>query len=199
MISGYLIGDKELLRRLGDLPKSTKLRVDLTVKSLGFELERKVKAEKLSGQVLNVITGRLRASISHGAPNSVSRFESDADRAIYYVGTNVKYGAVHEYGFDGMVPVRPYIRHSYVVDYKLKPMSQRKIASKFDGEIIYSSDSYRRVLGDVTGYAHVNGFLRHMKMPARSYLRSSLEEMRGTITERLSMALKSAAVEGLKP
>lgn len=68
-----------------------------------LKLLNKVKREKLSGQILNVRTGRLRRSITQKIIES-----SDAYSGI--VGTNVEYAAGHEYGFKGSVNVREHLR-----------------------------------------------------------------------------------------
>lgn len=108
MISGALVGDRALVARLGRVSQAMKDEVDATVQELGFELERRVAVEQLTGQVLHVRTGRLRASIAHGNAGSVSRQETTADTSIYYVGTNVSYGVAWERGIRArdIVPVR---------------------------------------------------------------------------------------------
>ncbi len=98
MITGALIGDKALIARLQKVGPAMKAEVDRTVQKLGFELEARVKRDYLTGQVLHVRTGRLRSSITHGAPDSVSRQEITPDSSIYYVGTNVSYGVAWEKG-----------------------------------------------------------------------------------------------------
>lgn len=98
MISGYLIGDKELVRQLKEMPDVVKTKTRDIVQKLGFRLQAHVQATKLTGQVLKVQTGRLRNSITAGALDSRSRFEETGLQMVYYVGTNVSYGAVWEYG-----------------------------------------------------------------------------------------------------
>jgi hypothetical protein len=108
VITGTLIGDKALIARLGAIPAAMKAEVDLTVQRLGYELEARVKRDQLTGRVLKVRTGRLRSSIGHGAPGSVSRQETTPSTSIYYVGTNVSYGVAWERGIAAkdIVPVR---------------------------------------------------------------------------------------------
>lgn len=55
-----------------------------------------VKGEKLSGQVLNVRTGTLRRSISPG--EGVTRVEEKTWAITGFVGTNIVYGRIHEFG-----------------------------------------------------------------------------------------------------
>jgi phage gpG-like protein len=63
------------------------------VQLLRLELESKIKGDKLSGQVLHVVSGDLRRSIYSGV----------IDRADFIQGFaaqsgDVKYGAIHEFG-----------------------------------------------------------------------------------------------------
>ena len=99
MISGYIIGDKALVARLVNAPEAVKRELDQTVQKLGFALEARVVQTKLSGQVLKRRTGRLAASITTGAAETKSRFESTSLTAFAYVGTNVSYGRAWELGF----------------------------------------------------------------------------------------------------
>jgi phage gpG-like protein len=93
-----------------------------------FDLVRVVKAEKLTGQVLNVRTGRLRRSIT-------GRVEDENDSPVGLVGTNVSYGRTHELGFKGTVPVKAHSRtikgkaipvraHSRKLDLAARPFLQ---------------------------------------------------------------------------
>lgn len=91
MISGAIIGNRELVANLRQFPTFTHEEVDPTVMRLGFVLQGNVQRNQLSGQMYKVVTGRLRASVAQGGLDSRSRFESTATSAIAYVGTNVKY------------------------------------------------------------------------------------------------------------
>lgn len=69
-----------------------------------IELLTHVKAKKLSGQVLNVQTGRLRRSINYKITST------SEDRVQGTVGTNVEYARRFELGFDGTEDVREHLR-----------------------------------------------------------------------------------------
>lgn len=99
MISGYIIGDKQLVARIGRASNYVKAEVDPTVRALGFRLQANVVTQKLSGQVLKRRTGRGAASIAQGSVDSRSRFETTAVSAFAYVGTNVSYMIGWELGF----------------------------------------------------------------------------------------------------
>ena len=85
-----------------------------------FDLVGVVKAKKLTGQVLNVRTGRLRRSIT-------GRVAEENGQPVGLVGTNVSYGRVHELGFKGTVPVKAHTR-----TIKGKPMMVRAHSRKLD-------------------------------------------------------------------
>lgn len=107
-------GDKEVKARLDKI--NSKLIVALRVgihKSL-LELQGAI-VRKLSGQVLNVRTNRLRGSWASSEALNVSQ---RGETIIGTIGSNVVYAAIHEFG--GMagrgrkvkIPARPYARPS---------------------------------------------------------------------------------------
>lgn len=93
MISGAIIGNRELVASLRQFPGALRGEVDPTVMRLGYALQANVQRNQLSGQMYKVRTGRLRASVAQGAADSRSRFESTPTSSMYFVGTNVKYAA----------------------------------------------------------------------------------------------------------
>ena len=102
MITATIIGDRELVAHLRALPDVAKRDIDATVQKVGFRLEQIVKRDYLRGprpQNLGVVTSKLITSITKGAADSRTRFESLPMQANYYVGTNVAYGALWENGF----------------------------------------------------------------------------------------------------
>lgn len=103
MIRGRIAGQNETIVKLGRANLRVREAVRLSISRLTLELLRKVKADKLSGQVLNVRTGRLRRSITQ-------RVETSPGRITGIVGTNVKYARVHEFGFTGQQSVKAHVR-----------------------------------------------------------------------------------------
>lgn len=101
MITGYVIGGEQTVAKLGRLSRQGKAAIRVSVQRLTLQLLAKVKAGKLSGQVLNVRTGRLRRSI-----NQKIKLEKTGVYGI--VGTNVEYARAHEYG--GAVTVKAHMR-----------------------------------------------------------------------------------------
>lgn len=103
MIRGTLVGSDAAVERLGDSADAVRAALAREVQRIALDLLSSVKADKLSGQVLNVRTGRLRRSINQ-------RVEVDGDAAHGFVGTNVEYARYHEFGFSGTEDVRSYFR-----------------------------------------------------------------------------------------
>lgn len=105
MIKGELLGSEELKLRASRWAPSLRGNVGQAIGRLVLTLMRNVKADKLSGQVLNVKTGRLRRSINAKTTDLAGDHPSGS------VGTNVVYARPHEYGFDGTVNVKSHVRN----------------------------------------------------------------------------------------
>jgi phage gpG-like protein len=135
------------------------------VQRKAIEVQAAVKV-KLSGGVLHVRTGTLRRSINQKVTQ-----EGDSTTAV--VGTNVKYAAVHEYGFTGDVTVPAHTRNnrrvSDVVTRKTKPGGAQ---------------------------VDVRAYVMHMHMPERSFLRSTLADFAPSIREDIRTAALNALVRG---
>ena len=104
MIHAELIGDKHLGDRLEQAREAMDGAMRKATVRGALKLLRHIKADKLSGQVLNVRSGRLRRSINQ-------RVEEKSGGVFDgIVGTNVEYAARFEYGFSGSESVRAHIR-----------------------------------------------------------------------------------------
>jgi phage gpG-like protein len=106
MITATLVGDRQLVERIGAMPEAIRAELIPTVQRLGFAVEAQSKGAYLRGPRptrLGVKTGRLSSSISAGGPGSRSRLETTSRAIYYYVGTNVSYGALWEHGFSRRV------------------------------------------------------------------------------------------------
>lgn len=95
MLSIELVGEKKLIDRFNNAGPKAKAELVKAVTGLTLKLESKIKNEKLSGQVLNVITGNLRASV-----HSIMPVEQTGGSVVGHVAQSgdVKYGAIHEFG-----------------------------------------------------------------------------------------------------
>jgi phage gpG-like protein len=87
------IKSEAVVARLKSMPDKVRAALVRKITQLALMLEGKVKSDKLSGQVLNVVSGNLRASIH-------SKVEQTATSVTGYVFSDgsVKYAAIHEFG-----------------------------------------------------------------------------------------------------
>lgn len=137
-----------------------------------------IQATKLSRRgptTLGVISNRLRSSIRPArAVLSGGNFESS-------IGSNVSYAAVHEFGIDEDVAVRAHQRKVHSVSLTTAIFNPKT------GKI-----SKRKSSPSVTQLVSVKAFTRHMKIPARRYIASTVESRQGDYVSALSQAVQSA-------
>lgn len=100
-----IVGVEELLDRFKKGESTVDLFMRPVMVRLLIGLSRKVKEDKLTGQVLKTRTGTLRRSIH-------DEIRGRGLNMVGVVGTNVVYAAPHEYGFDGVVTVREHLRQA---------------------------------------------------------------------------------------
>lgn len=88
-----LTGDQAVIARFTAMPAKLQSALYKKITILSLLIERKVKMQKLSGQVLNVRTGRLRRSIFR-------RVAMEIGRVMGIVGSSgdVPYAGIHEFG-----------------------------------------------------------------------------------------------------
>ncbi len=103
MIESSVKGDAQVVASLNQQYREITSHVQKSIGRLTLKLLTKVKVDKLSGQVLNVRTGRLRRSITH-------RVTAEQELVTGIVGTNVEYARAHELGFNGDVSVKVHLR-----------------------------------------------------------------------------------------
>jgi len=162
MINAVLVGDRELMQRFTRyIPDKVRMSLRRKVTSLALKLEAHIKLNKLSGQVLGIITGDLKSSIH-------SEVRETKDEIIGRVfSANVKYAAIHEFGGTINHPGgQPYM---VIAGKGAVFVSKAKAGSK-----------------GIAGYtkAHV------INMPERSYMRSGMRDLQTQITEGLKDAVR---------
>lgn len=163
-ISATIFGDKEVVAGFEKLPELLRAELRKSVGRAALMVERETKQFKLSGQVLNVKTGRLRRSIN-------TRLSETADSVTGTVGTNVEYAKIHEYGFKGTVNVRAHLRQAREtgrMQLVNSPGKKMKV--------------WKRARGAKTGQPfNVRAHTRRVDLPERSFLRTALYVMRPEI------------------
>ena len=103
MITAQVIGVPAVTRKLKAFPGQAQQEIRSAMGKILARLVIGVKQGKLTGQALNVRTGRLRRSIH-------PELTSSPTDVTGIVGTNVVYAAVHEYGFSGTETVKAHLR-----------------------------------------------------------------------------------------
>lgn len=93
MLSVQIVGDKQLMTRLQAMPENVRAALVRKSYQLAIALQRKIRTQKLSGQVLNKRTGALQSSIFYEVDES-----SKGVVATVSAGKDVPYAAIHEYG-----------------------------------------------------------------------------------------------------
>ena len=99
MISADFRGDKPALDRLRAFPDAVNEGLARAVAKLGTGLQSRIRQDKLSGQVLKIRSGALKASIEVATHRSAAAVTAT-------VSTDLDYAAAQEYGFSGTVSVR---------------------------------------------------------------------------------------------
>jgi phage gpG-like protein len=154
-----------VLARLSGGPERLKAGITRAVTRLAIVVQAGVKGDRLSGQVLHVRTGTLRRSINQ-------RVTVTDDAVMASVGTNVRYAAAHEHGFNGTVTIPAHTRRS-----ALQMLAKRsKRVRKSEGEI------------------QVRSYTRQMVIPQRSFLGSELAAR----ADEIRQTLREAALEAVR-
>lgn len=163
-VKGTVIGDGAVIARLTGLPD--KIRADLkkSVLRLTISLQRKVKQDKLAGQVLNKVTGKLGRSIQFNVKETPSGVSGAVGSGINESNPLV-YARIHEYG--GVI----HIPEIFPVNAKVLRFTLKSGATLFRKSV----------------KAH------DVHMPERSYLRSSLKEMTPEIIADLTTTVEKAS------
>lgn len=108
MITTVIVGLSETQAKLARLSVEFRDQVDKAVTREAISLTDYVKRAKLSGQALTPRTGTLRRSINWKI------IRSDVGSTAQ-VGSAIRYGAVHEYGWAGVQSVRAHLRDGHEV------------------------------------------------------------------------------------
>lgn len=119
------------------------------------------KLSRRSATTLGVVTNRLRSSL-----NQVSAVVS-GNSVASSIGTNVAYAGGHEFGFVGRVQVKAFTRkvNTYAGGTKFVATLQRS------GRILK-----KKAKITATGTQQVRAHTREVKLPERSFIRSSIRE-----------------------
>lgn len=167
MLSIKVTGDQQLIERIGSMGDKAQKALLRVVTKLTFDLERLVK-QKLSGQVLNVISGNLRASIHSKIDSGVGWV-----RGWVFSSGDVKYAAIHEFG--GV------IHHPGGTPYIVTKAEGARFISK-------AAAAGMKVPPPVTKPHDIT-------MPERSFMRSSLADMKDRALREIRAAVAEGVAQ----
>lgn len=159
MLKITVSGTDAVDRRFRNMPDSVRRALTTKVLSLVLRLETHIKNDKLSGQVLNTVTGRLKRSIHH----QVSETSTGAIVGSVFSTGDVPYASIHEFGGQ----TSPHV---------IVPVKAKALAFMMEGKEVFAK------------IVHHPG----SRIPQRSYLRSSLADMRETIRSEIAQAVREA-------
>lgn len=190
-----VIGAEAVQARLGLAAVDGRNRINQEVERLGVMLLNKVKSEKLSGQVLNVKTGKLRRSMNE-------KLTVTSDSVTSSVGTNTVYARIHEFGGQTRAHrIEPkngkallFAAKGFIGPQMNVKTKSGRYTSKLESLGKGQFGPKQRILSQAIaggGFVLVRG-VNHpgSKIPMRSFLRTSLDEMRSVIQERLLKIVK---------
>lgn len=163
-ITGHVEGDDRVIQHLSEFPPTAKENLKKNIYKMALILQRHIVTDKLSGQVLNRKTGTLARSIQ-------TKMEVGSDYVYGIVGSRVNesnrlvYAAIHEFG--GTIPAHDVVAKGGALKFELK-----------NGVTMFR----RRV------------HIPDVKMPERSYVRSSMNDLR----DEILLSMKSAVADAAK-
>jgi phage gpG-like protein len=161
VIELQVIGREQLQARISGATANVRAALRGAIQASVIDMEAQVK-EKLSGPVLKVRTGRLRNSVTSTATE-------DGDTITGTVGANTPYAAVHEYGDTYWMPPR------------MQTIYRKTVRGELQARFVKRADS---------NFASDHGVRGHIvRMPERSYLRSTLAENAEAIRTRIRLAV----------
>ena len=161
MIKAVLVGGDKLESWLKSRYPQIRGQLETSMARLVISLTRKIKQEKLTGQVLKNKTGTLRRSISP----DVTR---EGENLVGSVGTNIEYARIHEFG-------------GKTLPYEIRARKAQALA-------FFTTAS---VWGHPYGPVIVKKVMHPGSVfPERSFMRSALREMEPEIRKEFEKAIR---------
>jgi phage gpG-like protein len=97
MLKATIVGTEAVVQRFTVMPDTLQERIRQAIERFTMRMSADVRQNRLSGQTLRVRTGRLRRSVHH-------EVTVEPGRVTGTVGTNVRYGRIHEFGGTVQIP-----------------------------------------------------------------------------------------------
>jgi phage gpG-like protein len=129
--------------------------------------------------MLGIRSGQLRQSV-RWTPSVI-----EGDTVTGSIGSQVRYAAVHEFGFDGDVQVKPFFRKN----------RHRDQFSRVERVSTATGRKYKTVAKTASGLSQVKGHKRHMRIPARAPfgygVQDNVEMISRTVSEEVTATLRN--------
>ena len=93
MLKIEIVGDQDVSRKFQNLPEKIRQALRTKIFALTLTLEAHIKLDKLSGQVLKTVSGRLKRSIQSEVIDRI-----DQITGTVFSSGDVPYNAIHEFG-----------------------------------------------------------------------------------------------------
>lgn len=93
--------------QLNEENNRVKVEVRRTITALTLKLQRMIQEDMLSGQILNVQSGRLRGSLA----SKVEETGGVIEGIVSAGGAHVKYAFIHEFGLSAAISIKEHLRH----------------------------------------------------------------------------------------
>jgi phage gpG-like protein len=137
-----------------------------------------IQAQRLTGlgpfpveeHMLGQVSGQLRQSVRW------TEAKIHGEVVTSSIGSPVRYAAVHEFGFDGDVQVKPFFR-------KYRGRDQFARAERVSQK---TGRPYRTKIKTASGVSQVKGHARHMKIPARAPFGFGIADSEQVIADAVS-------------
>jgi phage gpG-like protein len=174
-VKAQIVGAESLVARLKDAGIGYSRRVPDTVHALGLKLLAHVKEDYLSGQALNVRSGRLRRSTNEQFTQEGTSYSSS-------VGTKVSYGRFWELGFTGLEQVKAHMR---TIGRERIATGQTTTYTTKKGVTVT-----RKRYAEIKTQTQVRAHERRVDVKARPFLQPALADMKDEIRARLIGAVE---------
>lgn len=168
------VDDKGLEARLGQYQKTVLAKISKEMDAVNLLTVGHIQRARLTGKgpfpaelgKLGVVTGRLRGSANATAA------KISGNQVASSIGTNVRYAAIHEFGFTGVVKVKPH---------------RRKVAGR---DVFRGTDAGEEQVASGVGF--VGAHARNLRIPARAPFRRGIEDKIATYEAAFTRVCKEA-------
>ncbi|MDO6644711.1 hypothetical protein [Acinetobacter guillouiae] len=116
--------------QLNEENNRVKVEVRRTITALTLKLQRMVQEDMLSGQRLNVQSGRLRGSLA----SKVEETGGVIEGIVSAGGAHVKYAFIHEFGLSAAISIKEHLRH--IKQAFGRPITQKDVLVKAHSRVV---------------------------------------------------------------